>query len=150
MRIAAPALALLVVFAAFPAAAGKRFFLTNDGVAVADIREACGKGFHVASLWEILDFATLRYDAKRGRPPQTGSGGPPAGIYGWVETGGDDSSSSTPGIGNCLGFTSSSVGHNGTVVQLPIDWTGSVSSVPPWQPGTSTCNVPRNVWCKQN
>jgi hypothetical protein len=150
MRIVAPALVLLVAFSALPAAAAKRFFLTTDTFAVADIRDACGKGFHVASLWEILDFASLRYDAKRGRPPQTGSGGPPAGIYGWIETGGDDSASATAGLGNCLGFTSSSSMDNGTVVQLPLDWTSAVTAVSPWDPGTSTCNVPRNVWCKQN
>ena len=38
------------------------------------VRDACGKGYHVASLWEIFDFTALQYDKKRGPRAHDGIG----------------------------------------------------------------------------
>ena len=151
MHIASLAVCMLLVLASLPAAAaGKKYFLTPEAFAMGDVRDACGKGYHVASLWEIFDFTALQYDTKRGHALMTGSGGPPSDIYGWIETAGDDSASTVVGFGNCLGFTSSDAGDYGTVVRFPTNWAATPTVISPWDGGTSTCNVPRNVWCKQD
>ena len=76
MHIASLAVCMLLVLASLPAAAaGKKYFLTPETFTMGNVRDACGKGYHVASLWEIFDFTALQYDTKRGHALMTGSGG---------------------------------------------------------------------------
>jgi hypothetical protein len=48
------------------AAAGpKKYFLTPNDYPTHEAGVTCGKGFHMASLFEILDPTQLSYDTKR-------------------------------------------------------------------------------------
>ena len=80
---------------------GRRsFFLTESTHAGATAGAACGAGFHVASIYEILDPSNLYYDESRG---WDGPGsGPPFTPGGWVY-GGDAHCSdytTTTGLGH--------------------------------------------------
>jgi hypothetical protein len=132
-----------------PAAAGKRYYLTVDQFDGGDADTACDKGFHIASLWEILDFAQLKYDTKRGFTSPSGSR-PPAGETGWVETGGPANVNGTAGLANCNGYASTMVLEFGTSVELSAGWSGDATPISPWEASNPSCSVPLRVWCKQN
>jgi hypothetical protein len=85
---------------------------------------SCAAGYHMASLWEMLDPAALRYARYlTGAQVQADQGsGPPAGFWGWVRTGGDGSVADIAGQANCHVWTDTALGHYGTIVRLNPDW----------------------------
>jgi hypothetical protein len=106
----------------------------------------CADGYHFASLWEILDPASLKYNTSLGYTRADSGQGPPTYLAGWVRTGYDDSTSSTTGIGNCTGWDSFSSSYNGTVVYLPHNWTAA-TNIHAWIADSYTCNLYSRVWC---
>jgi hypothetical protein len=108
----------------------------------------CAEGYHFASLWEILDPSHLKYNTTLGVTHADSGQVPPAVTVGWIRTGSGRSSSSTPGIGNCDGWDSSSDSDWGTLARLPRDWTAG-QDIHVWQVDTTTCNtaVLVRVWC---
>ncbi len=110
---------------------------------------ACASGYHMASLWEILDPSNLKYDTSLGYQNYDSGQGPPAGSAGWVRTGGDSSNSSTAGVGNCNNWSSNSNGDYGTYASLPTDWTVA-QDIYVWQVNTQTCDTKTLVWCVED
>jgi len=70
-------LLLTSVLASGAEAGGRKFYLTRGVFSGADALKACAKGYHMASLWEIFDVSTLRYNDKLGATSDdSGSGRP--------------------------------------------------------------------------
>src|SRR5438128_6388443 len=76
--------------------AGRRFYLTVETFPGNKVLDACARGYHMASRFELLDVAMLRYDSGVGFTTDDAGSGPPshAAAYGsqdpsgWVRTGG--------------------------------------------------------------
>src|SRR5713101_2701163 len=74
----------------------RRFYLTTATFQGNKVIDACARGFHMASRFEVLDVSTLRYDSRIGLTSDDSGSGPPshAAAYGsqdptgWVRTGG--------------------------------------------------------------
>jgi hypothetical protein len=120
---------------------------TSDG---ADATAACEAGFHMASLWEIYDPSSLRYDTARGYMEADSGAGPPADELGWVRTGRAERVANGPGDANCNAYTSNNPADQGRLVQLEDDWEQEVGPIPPWQAFPDSCGQARRVWCVQN
>ena len=151
LRRALPAALALAAFASAPSQAGpKKYFLTLELVIARNAPDACGKGYHMASLWEIFDPTLLKYDTKRGQASDDSASGPPAGPSGWIRTGAGSSSSSTPGTGNCNGWLSLVPLDYGTSAALDTDWGGGSIAASPWTAFTFPCDTLLPVWCRQN
>jgi hypothetical protein len=141
----------LSALASAPAAAGaKKYFLTMDNFPGDQALEACGKGYHMAALWEILDVTLLKYDAQRGQTRSDSGSGPAAELFGWIRTGTGASNSTGAGVGNCNAWTSNLVTDYGSMVELNGGWDEPAVSASPWNPATATCDTTLPVWCKQN
>lgn len=110
---------------------------------------SCAAGYHMASVWEMLDPAALRYARYlTGAQVQADQGsGPPAGFWGWVRTGGDGSVADIAGQGNCEVWTDTALGHYGTIVRLNPDWAAPASVISPWEAKTWGCQQIAPVWC---
>lgn len=135
----------------------QRFYLTTAGVNGANALTACTSGFHMASLWEILEPSPLMYEPVLGFSGSDAGSGPPAGgdfpgllINGWVRTGASASAFNTnPGLVNCSQWTSGTSG-SGTVVSLQSVWDTTANPSWPWSPGTAACSSTRRVWCVED
>jgi hypothetical protein len=64
----------------------RKFYLTQDGYDGSQALSACAQGYHMASLWEILDPSNLSYDTSLGATVADSGSGPPNGS-GWIRTG---------------------------------------------------------------
>jgi hypothetical protein len=145
------AILALAAVAAAPAQAGpKKYFLTVDGFPGNAALDACGKGYHMAALWEILDVTQLKYDAKRGQVREDSGSGPPAELGGWVRTGGVSGAANNVGVANCFAWSSNLAEDYGSAVELNGNWESPAVFVSPWAPFTATCDSVIPVWCKQN
>jgi hypothetical protein len=142
----------LAAFASAPVEAGgpKRYFLTVDSFPTTAAPTACGKGYHMASLFELVDLAALAYDLKRGQTTPDAGAGPPAGIGGWVRTGNLPSTSSSPGFGNCSAWTSTDPMEYGSLAELGLDWAAPAVAISPWVPDFTPCDNTLPVWCRQD
>ena len=129
-------------------AKGRKYYLTKeetfDG---SEALTACAKGYHMASLWELLDPSNLTYDTKLGLIRADAGSGPPAGFEGWIRTGFNSSSTSTAGQGNCNAWTSNDGGNFGTDAFLSIQWEGTSNPISPWVADSVPCNATLPVWC---
>ena len=127
----------------------RQYYLTNGTFFGNQATTACAPGFHMASLWEIMDTSNLQYTSLGyvGNNDQ-GNGPPSDGGYswGWIRTGGASSTSSTPGIGNCANWTSFFNYDFGTLTWLDNNW----ATVDVWQATTETCDTKGQVWCMEN
>jgi len=148
--LAAALLAYLAHTGAFASAAGptglRQYYLSfstgGNGSQVAD--DLCSSGYHVASLWEIMDTSNLEYNQSIGFDPGDGGGGPPTGQMGWVRTGYTATTANIPGEANCNDWTSGSNGDYGTILSLADDWSSGYAG---WEASTDTCNTVWYVWC---
>jgi hypothetical protein len=129
-----------------------KFYLTKTKYDGSHILHACVKGYHTASLWEILDVSNLQYDTELGAMGEDSGSGPPSGGVGWIRTGWTDTdSSATPGFANCNIWTSNSSDDNGTVVYLNPNWQTAPSRIiDPWEAGIQPCSEGWFVWCVQD
>jgi hypothetical protein len=134
----------------------KKYYLTKGAVPGNGPLAACDTGFHMASLWEIIDTAVLKYDTGRGQVAGDSGAGPvgggPLGPFGWVRTGAPAETINEAGTGNCKGWTSASSGANGTTVNLQGIWDFNVfeSQIAPWESDTPTCDQQNPVWCMED
>jgi hypothetical protein len=131
----------------------RRYYLTTGTYNGSQALTACGAGFHMASLWEILDPTVLQYDTTRGQTTEDSGSGPPGNIGAWIRTGKPlGTASSSPGGESCSGYTTTS--ENGTRVWLPRDWDSdpvSTTLTAPWWNGTlSSCAGASPVWCTED
>jgi hypothetical protein len=147
--------------AASSSAGIRKFYLTSVGY-YGDLADGsdgngadvCQSGYHFASIWELLDVSNLEYDGNPGYAiTRSDSGeGPPTVLYGWVRTGYNDNTGTTPGHANCLGWDvreiTPGVPAIGTVAQLPDDWTSaSLQDLHVWDVQNHDCYTTARVWC---
>ena len=128
----------------------RQFYLSTSGAAGIGARGVCGPGYHMASLWEIVDPSNLKYNTTLGWTETDSGQGPPADeiyVHGWVRTGYVADISTTAGRANCLGWTSAGAGHRGTIVSLPASWTSGVEDIGVWHAAVALCSDQNQVWC---
>ena len=125
----------------------------DDGEWTGDIAtQACGTGFHMASIWEILDPSNLSYASTRADAvtrPDSGMG-PPVDSLGWVRTGNVSASSGVWGEANCSSWSTKETNTYGTTVFLPGTWVymnDEVGTIEPWGMSSEDCHYPYPVWC---
>lgn len=129
----------------------RRYYLTKSAYIGSDALTACAEGFHMASLFEILDPTALEYDTTLGVTQDDSGKGPPIDAAyggGWVRTGWFDRS--TPDVGaNCNSWTSGDSGHWGTVATP--GWGSTSPKVGGWFiHHYEACNGPAPTWCIQD
>ncbi|TMA48466.1 MAG: hypothetical protein E6J81_05685 [Deltaproteobacteria bacterium] len=140
---------------------GRRFYLTVGTFPGNKVLDACAHGYHMASRFELLDVALLRYDSGVGFTTDDAGSGPPshAAAYGsqdpsgWVRTGGSSRFTDTAdrqgsALTNCAAWSTSSPDGYGTVAYLSDRFTvGDGAAAPLWNGGSERCDVPHHVWC---
>ncbi|MBN1136735.1 MAG: hypothetical protein JXM73_09115 [Anaerolineae bacterium] len=130
----------------------RRFYLTSATRYGNQALSTCTAGFHMASLWEILDVSNLRYagDLPVADIRDDSGSGPPSGMVGWVRTGYSSSGSSSVGTGNCENWsTASSVSH-GTAARLTNNWETPPDPVGLWSLEEFSCDINVRVWCVED
>jgi hypothetical protein len=129
--------------------AGRHFYLTDVSYRTDQLLTACAAGYHMASLWEILDVSNLVYDYNHPaahRKADSGYG-PPSYWHGWVRTGWASSGSATTGEGNCSNWSSTSSTLHGVSVRLSRAWETAPGDISTWDANTFTCSIAGPVWC---
>lgn len=133
---------------------GRQYYLTiSDGYDGNDAPGACAAGYHMASLWELLDVSNMTYHSVLGYQifPGDQGDGPPTDVDGWVRTGNAASiGPASPGVHNCAGYTFQDAGMSGTVVSLPNNWSAPGTLIGSWSASTSTCATSQRVWCVED
>lgn len=130
----------------------RRFYLTKtsyDGAA-ADNRPNCATGFHFASLFEIHDPTSLRYDTIRGETRDDSGQGPPTLGVGWIRTGYDADVNGGIGRQNCSAWTSSVLSDGGSVVHLSPSWRDPGEHSSPWFSFGYGCSSTLPIWCVED
>ena len=135
-----------------PETLGWHFYVTYETYTTNTALAACSPGYHMASLWEILDVSHLTYDYNNPAAKTTDDSGfgPPDGWNGWVHTGYLSSGSTTTGQGNCLAWTSTDAANSGVSVELSNAWVTTPGSIGPWIATSFSCNYIGSVWCVGN
>jgi hypothetical protein len=123
----------------------------RDGAGATD-PSACPFGYHMASIWEIVNPAALRYVSfTEGSKRDMGSGPSPA--RGWVRTGQMNSNEARPivGAGNCRIWTSNDPQDYGTLVSLgATHWDAPATAISPWTAEVAACSTTTRVWCVED
>ena len=131
------------------ATAGMRHYYVRLAVPMATYAlTACASGYHMASLWELLDTSHLQYNTDLGIVKTDSGSGPPTSYSGWVRTGYSSNNGTTAGQANCNSWTSTS--GEGTYVSLPSNWTTAPQDIHVWTVGTTSCGSPSYVWCMED
>jgi hypothetical protein len=129
----------------------RRYYLTQTPFNGTQALSACAAGYHMASIWEILDLSNLQYDTSIGFIRADSGFGPPTLADGWVRTGAPQQNEDTPGIASCLAYTTANSNVFGTSVNLPEAFNSTeVTVISPWESSTPTCDHPIRVWCVQD
>jgi hypothetical protein len=123
-----------------------QYYLTTDLYHGDQVLSACALGFHMASLWELLDTSNLRYNTTRGFTRTDSGYGPPA-TGGWIRTGYASDSTGSPGTSNCHAWTSGSESDVGSYVFLPGIWEADNEDLMGWAVATAICSTQIRVWC---
>lgn len=120
------------------------FYATFQNYGGSEVLEACAKGYHLASIWELVDVGTLEYH--HGHPDamtmDDAGSGPVANWWGWVRTGRAASVVNAAGTANCSVWTSEANGEYGTIARLSVS-----GSIGPWEIQTWDCSASAPVWC---
>jgi hypothetical protein len=148
---------LFIILIAVASVAGaktkpRKFYLTQGLFDGSQALTARADGYHMASLFEIFDVSTLRYDTTLGLTRDDSGFGPPI-AFGWIRTG--NLSSGTTGIvgtDNCFAWTSSNNSDFGAAATLNSRWDIAQFNRPisPWIAGNLSCSSTRRVWCVQD
>jgi hypothetical protein len=129
----------------------RQYYLTEaDTYTGSQPKTACAAGYHMASLWEILDPSNLRYNINLGYERADIGTGPPTATFGWIRTGYDsnDGSTSAAGQANCSVWSIDSSGKYGTTVRLPSNWKDSnQQDIAVWDAGLRECSETAPAWC---
>lgn len=125
----------------------RSFYLTKDNFDGANALTACETGYHMASLWEILDPSNLKYNTTLGYTAADSGEGPPTTRDGWIRTGYEANTSTTPGNANCSAWTSNNESHYGSYVKLLDTWSYMSQLIFVWFPYEAHCNAAFKVWC---
>ena len=122
----------------------REYYLTTSTYGASSATTACESGYHMASLWEILDPTILRYNTTLGYTRADSGSGPPS-YLGWARTGYSSNHDGSVGQANCTGW-SDTVG-NGTAVRLPQIWDTDTEDMHVWQVQLTSCTSVARVWC---
>jgi hypothetical protein len=122
----------------------RKFYVTVENLDGNETLTACAKGYHMASLWEILDTSNLSYNADLGITGDDTGSGPPSNLIGWIRTG-----NITAGPSDCNAWNSDDVGDSGTVVSLLLS-NAPATYISPWSAEISGCELTQHVWCVQD
>jgi hypothetical protein len=127
----------------------RHVYLTDLNYHTDEALWACGAGYHMASLWEILDTTTWVYDYDHPEAHvMADSGyGPPSYWNGWARTGYSSSNSSTTGTGNCWAWTSRLSADYGVSVRLSRTWETAPGDIATWDATSFDCSYTGPVWC---
>jgi hypothetical protein len=137
----------------------RQYYLSRSYVQASQALAACAPGYHFASIWEITDPSSLRYNTTLGLPSPDSGEGPPTAISllgspfatrGWIRTGYASSTSGTIGWANCGAWSSADSSHWGSVANLPSDWTAGEQDIGVWNTEVRTCDTYNWVWCVQD
>jgi hypothetical protein len=134
----------------------RKFYLTRTEHDGAHALSACAAGYHMASLWEILEPSNLRYDTELGFTQDDSGFGPPSGALssntvGWIRTGQSANFSTSLGEANCNAWTSGSDVESAAGAGLNSNWISTnVLVVSPWAFIRFSCDSSVRVWCVQN
>jgi hypothetical protein len=128
------------------------YYQTSATVTGSGALTACASGYHMASMAEIFQTASLRYakEVPGAATGQDSGDGPPFSLVGWIRTGVSSNTSTQVGAGNCALWTSSNSANNGTTVGLQPNWLLSPTNLSPWDGLSTACNVSRRVWCVED
>ena len=124
----------------------RSFYLTPTAQRGDQAAAFCDAGYHMASIWEILNTTNLKYASNRGASHADAGLGPPSYYAGWVRTGYLDNISLTPGMANCNSWTSQDPLHHGTAVYLTENWSAG-GDLYVWRSYTTQCSNLVSVWC---
>jgi len=158
-KAAASGSTLATLAAAAPAAYApmRKYYLTQSKVTGSGALTACAPGYHMASLWEILDPSNLAYDTDLGFSRADSGAGPPTGSdgdgQGWVRTGwrtGPCGGGAILGVGelNCEAWTTDSA--LGTVTWLDPTWNNTFWDITVWEAELDICGGDHRVWCVED
>jgi hypothetical protein len=145
--------------AAVESARPRGYYLTESTHNGADADDACGVGYHMASLWEISDPSNVRYESWVDDAVDVGDlgGGPPTAHYGWIRTGyWIEFDVTAPGRTNCLLWGSSAGTARGTFAMLPRTWSSPEEAGwttvwgTAWIAKSDTCDNEASVWCVED
>ena len=139
----------------------RSFYLTKETVQGNRALDACARGYHMASRFEIADVTVLTYDSTIGLTTDDSGSGPPSeaapygspGPSGWVRTGGasrftDSARAAGAAFTNCAAWSTNSPEAYGTVAYLTDRFTlESGSTAPLWNGGSERCDGAYHVWC---
>jgi len=126
----------------------RQYYITRDSAYDgAHALTACDNGYHMASLWEILDPSNLTYNVGKGYIAADSGHGPPAGPGGWIRTGLDSVSSSNAGYASCHAWTRGDGADYGSTVWLGGMWNGDPRDIHVWESSAMPCSVNLRVWC---
>jgi hypothetical protein len=134
----------------------RKFYLTRTLHDGAHALSACAAGYHMASLWEILEPSNLRYNTELGFTQDDSGFGPPSGALssntvGWIRTGQSANFSTSLGEANCNAWTSGSDVESAAGAGLNSNWISTnVLVVSPWAFIRFSCDSSVRVWCVQN
>jgi hypothetical protein len=130
----------------------RQYYLTEDTYNGSEALTACAGGYHMASLWEIMDPSNLKYNTDLGYTRDDSGQGPPSDSSGWVRTGYSSNGSDTEGRGNCNAWTSSEITHYGTYAYLPSYWPNPSVDIHVWATDESLCDPEKSwgVWCVED
>jgi len=138
----------------------RRFYLTKMPFQGSHAVDACARGFHMASRFELLDVSALEYDTKLGFRRDDSGSGPPIqgtpglpGASGWIRTGGpsqfsEPKDATDSAVANCAAWSSNSHDAFGTVAHLTDRFAvDSNCSAVVWNGGPQRCDLANPVWC---
>jgi len=130
----------------------RRFYLTKSNFYPDQALTACAGGYHMASLWEILEPSNLEYDTTLGKTTADSGQGPPIGddTVGWVRTGYITYDDSTAGQANCNVWSTRDHDSRGTVVNLVLQWTSGTEDVHVWDVDWLECDYAVPAWCVED
>jgi hypothetical protein len=146
---------LLTVVSAEAEKQTRSFYLTKGIFTGSHALKACAPGYHMASLWEIIDPSNFKYNTNLGATTDDSGFGPPtfAGS-GWIRTGYVSYGSSDqgrPGLDNCFAWSSESSLDLGTIAGLWPLWSDPPSrTIEPWWSAALACSTQSQVWCVQD
>lgn len=132
----------------------RRYYLTAEEVNGANALDACTRGYHMASMYELFDTSNLQYAVVPQRNVATwfdyadrGSGPPSETLWGWVRTGKPSGNSvdDTPGRANCNAWTSTA--GEGSAMIPKVHWTTVTAGFGAWEGVSVSCASTAPVWC---
>jgi hypothetical protein len=137
-----------------PAAQQRRYYVTKTFHDGSQALSACAAGYHMASVFEILDPSNLVYDTALGHTTDDSGGGPPlwSGVgpieHGWVRSGAaSNAGTGAPGVQNCGAWTATTGVGTAIVPRYAGDWNFGALTVSPWIWANFLCATAQRVWC---